>query len=198
MMTTAAALLADDLHTITTGLTRAAGATKAVVRLPPLTRQQVLGQLGSAVTELHRITIADALTTAWQVSRTLSRAGHESLRTGRPQPVHLNGMAIPVEYAPTLEVIVNGHRIATVETAIQLSLELFNFDGAVSNGHLVELRSDTFDVAVGFSVQGQVLAQRTTRLNLAVEMPLPTGGIPVVKGARSGDVTDDGRSYRLR
>jgi hypothetical protein len=176
-MTTAGQILHDDLNAITLSLAGTAAATTAVLNLP---RADVLGQVRSSLNELHQITVEDVLTKVWQISSTLNRAGRKSLKTGQPQPVHINGLEVPIEYQAKLQILINQQPRATIPVVITLTLKLFNFNGVVANGNLVQLSSKTFDIAVAFAAAGRTLADRTSHLNLSLEMPLPVGGVRVV------------------
>lgn len=184
-MTTVAQILSQDLGSIALAVSGAAAHTDGVLQLPPLSRQAVLGQVETSLNALHEITVGGALGLAWQVSRTLNQAGQDSLRTRQPQTAQFQGFAIPIEYEPQLQVLVNQQPVASVALTLRLTLELFHFTGVVRLGRLVEVSSDTFNVTVELFAAGRRLAHRTTHLNLALEMPLPTGGIPVARNTQA-------------
>jgi hypothetical protein len=176
-MTTAGQILHDDLDAIARSLAGTVAASTAVLSLPPA---DALGKVRSSLNQLHQITVGDVLTKVWEVSSTLNRAGRKSLKTGQPQPVHINGLEIPIEYEAELQILINQVQEAAIPVVIGLTLKLFNFDGVVANGNLVQLRSEAFDVTVALSALGRTL-DRTSHLNLSLEMPLPVGGVPVVR-----------------
>lgn len=178
-MTTVGALLQPDSESIAHQAANLLGTGRAAVRLPPA---DLYGQVRAGFTALHDIRIGDVLQLAWQTSRTLREAAKQSVRTRTPQPVHLNGYAVPCDYAPELELLVNQKRVAVIHFGLRVTLELFNFTGTVHNGRLVRLHSDVFDVTAALSAEGHLLAQRTTHLDLAVELPVPAAGIPLLRG----------------
>jgi len=180
-MTTVGMILQEDLAGIGAEVAGVLSHGTAVPRLPPLTRDAVLGQVQSSLASLHDITITDLLKLAWSASRTLHKAARDSLATGTPQNVHLDGYAVPIDYEPALDVLVSKKRIATVTFGLRLSLELFNVDGVVERGRLVRLRSETFDVTATVSIAGHTVAARKARLNAAIELPLPADGLPLVR-----------------
>jgi hypothetical protein len=182
-MTTAGMILQDDFATIAA---RAAGVlnnSQAVLRLPQVTRDTVFGQVQSSLAALHDIDVREALLAAWDASRTLNEAAHRSLATNASQPVHLNGYAIPIDYEPELQVLVDGQTIATVHFQLRITLELFNFDGVVERGRLVRLSSEAFTVTAVLTVEGQTVAHRSVRLDLRYELPVPPDGIPLARAA---------------
>ncbi len=178
-MTTAAMILREDLAAIGTQVAGALNHGRAVPRLPPLTRAAVMGQVQSSLTALQDISIADVLVLAWSASQTLRKAAHASITTGQPQPVHLDGYAVPVDYQPTLDVFINAKLVATIHFVLSLTLELFNLDGVVELGRLMRVSVQTFDVTASLSMAGQALAARKARLNIGVELPLPADGLPL-------------------
>ena len=183
-MTTAGTILQDDFASIGASAVGVLNHSEAVLRLPPITRDRVLGQVQSSLFGLHDIEIGEVLKLAWETSRSLTTAAHQSLATNRPQDVHIDGYAIPVDYDPELEVLVNGQHIATVHFRLRLLFELFNFEGVVEHGRLVRLNSDVFDVTTVLAWEDQTIARRTAHLNFKFELPVPAGGIPLVRDGR--------------
>jgi hypothetical protein len=180
-MTTAGTILQDDFATIATRAVGVLNNSQAVLQLPPFTRNTAFGQIQSSLGTLHDIDVREALMAAWEASRTLKEAARKSLETNAPQDVHLNGYAIPIDYEPELEVLVDGQHIATVHFRLRLTLELFNFAGVVELGRLVRLSSEAFDVTAVLTAEGQTVARRTVRLDLRFELPVPRDGIPLVR-----------------
>jgi hypothetical protein len=182
-MTTVGMILQPDFASISGRAIGVLNNSQAVLRLPPITRDAALGQVQSSLGGLHEIEVSEVLKMAWEASTTLTEAAHRSLTTSAPQDVHMDGYAIPVDYEPELEVRVRSQPVATVHFRLRLTLELFNFDGVVERGRLVQLRSDAFEVTVVLTAEDQIVARRSERLDLRFELPLPTGGIPLVREA---------------
>jgi hypothetical protein len=180
-MTTVGMILQPDFASIAGRAVGELNNSQAALRLPPIAHAAVLGQVQSSLGGLHEIEVSEVLKMAWEASRTLTEAAHRSLITNAPQDVHLDGYAIPVDYEPELEVRVNGQRVATVHFRLRLTLELFNFDGVVERGRLVQLRSDAFEVTAVLTAEDQMVARRSERLDLRFVLPLPTGGIPLTR-----------------
>jgi hypothetical protein len=182
-MTTIGDVLAPDLAAIEQQARSALAGTKAIVDLPPLTRQAVFGQVAAPVKQLGRTTIGEAMKFGWTTGRALRAAAQESLRTGEPVDVLLNGLNIPVEYRPELHVIVAGKKIASVPFGLTVEMELLKFAGQVTKGRLVRMHAEVFQVGVSVSVATKAVAGRKVPLQLQVELPMPTDGIPLVSGA---------------
>ncbi len=183
-VTTVGMILQEDFANIGTEVAGVLNHSTAVPKLPPLTRDAVLGQVQSSLASLHDIAITDLLQVAWSACQTLLKAASDSLATGTPQNVHLDGYAVPIDYEPAIDVLVARKRIATVTLGLRLALELFNLDGVVERGRLVRLLSETFDVTATVSLAGRAIAARKARLNLAIELPLPADGMPLVRADR--------------
>ena len=179
-MTTAGTILHYDVADIAARTAGTLNATGAVVRLPPDSQAAVTAQLRSAFAALHDIKIRDLLCYAMQASKTLVNAGRDSLARNAPQHVHINGYQLPSEYAPELDVLVNGAPVATVHFRLEITLECLNFDGVVEHGRLVQFGSEVFRVVATLSAEGRTLASREAQLDLRLELPLPPGGLPVV------------------
>lgn len=182
-MTTAGMVLQDSFADIASRAVTMLSNSRTVLQLPPATRDSALSQVHSSLTGLHDIEISDVLRTALEMSRTLNTAARQSLATRTAQQVHINGYVIPIDYQPVLEVLVNEQRVATVHFRLRLTLELFNFDGVVERGRLVQLNSDALDVTAALAAEGQTLAMRKARLDLRFELPLPADGITLVRDA---------------
>ncbi len=182
-MTTAGTILQDDFVNIAVRAVGVLNNSQAVLRLPPVTRDTALGQVQSSLGALHDIEISDVLQRAWEASKTLNKAAYQSLATRTPQDVHIDGYIIPIDYEPDLVVLVDNQHIATVHFRLRMTLELFNVDGVVERGRLVQLGSEAFDVTATLTAEGQTLARRTARLDLRFELPLPANGIPLIRAA---------------
>jgi hypothetical protein len=182
-MTTAGTILQDDFASIAASATSALNGSEGVLRLPPMTRERVVGQVQTSLFGLHDIEVGEVLKKAWETSNTLTHAATRSLATNAPQDVRMEGYSIPVDYDPELEVLVNGKRVATVHFKMRLMLELFNFEGVVEHGRLVRLSSEAFEVTAVLMAEDQTVARRTAQLNLKYELPVPAGGLPLSPGA---------------
>jgi hypothetical protein len=197
-MTTVGAILGRDLFAVGARAAEVVGGTRGVLSLPPLTRETVLSQVRSGLAPLAEITVGDVLKVAWGASRTLVKAGNESLRTDQPQTVHLEGYAVPVDYEPRLDVTVENVLVATVHFRLRLDVEAFHLDGVVEHGRLTSLACEALTVTASVSIEGRQLAERTVPVDLRVELPMPAAGIPVVREALSvesgGDPSPGDRS----
>jgi hypothetical protein len=158
---------------------------RGVVALPPLTRETVLSQVRSGLAPLAEITMGDALQVAWGACRTLVEAGRESLARNAPQPVHLDGYSVPIDYEPRLDVTVEDVQVATVHFRLRLTIEALRLDGSVEGGRLVSLACEALSVTATVEVEGELLAERKLSLDARVELPLPAEGLPVVPDAVS-------------
>jgi hypothetical protein len=190
-MTTVADILRDDLARIGARAADVVGGTRGVVGLPPLTRETVLSQVRSGLAPLGQITVGDVLKVAWGACRTLNKAGRESLARNAPQPVHLDGYAVPIDYEPRLDITIEDVQIATVHFRLRMTVEAFRLDGSVEGGRLVNLACEALQVTATVDVEGHQVAQRKVPVDLRIELPLPAEGLPVVREALSLESDDD-------
>jgi hypothetical protein len=179
-MTSIANLLAPDWGLIASKTADQLASTRAVADLPPVTRDAVLKQVATPFTELGQLTIGDILLFGWQQVKAFHTAAHESVRLNQPQTVTLRGLQVPVDYHPAIEVTVSGQRIARLDCALAVELELLAFIGTVAAGRLMAVRCDAFTATASFSITGHQVASRTAPLDLLVELPLPKAGIPLM------------------
>lgn len=180
-MTNLANLLAPDWGPVAGTATEALGRTKAVADLPPVTRAAVLQQVRQPFRELTELTIGDLLMFGWQQVAAFRTAAAESVRQNTPQPVSLNGLRLPLQYNPGIEVTVSGQRIARLDCALAVELELIAFAGTVVAGRLMTMKCDAFTATASFSILGYPVASRSAPLDLLVELPMPKAGIPLMR-----------------
>jgi len=177
-MTTVATILQPDLGAIGSRVAGVLSQVSAVRRLPATTRAAVLDQVTSSLT-LQDISIGNAISLAFSASARLLLAGRRSVKTGQPQTVRIDGYSVPIDYEPAIDVLVNGTRVATVSLRLRVGLELAHLQAQVAQGRLVGLSCDTFDVLVSVAIFNHTIAARRARLQPAVELPLPPGGLPL-------------------
>jgi hypothetical protein len=152
----------------------------AMLALPPFTQAVVARQVTAALEKVRDISMSDVLQRAWSVSRSLQRAGRESLTTGQRQTVHIEGFTVPVDYEAVLRIVIGEQRI-DVALRLTVAVELAHTTAAVERGRLVWVNSEAFTVRLSCSVADLPAKDLgEARLNLALEVPLPRDGLPLV------------------
>jgi hypothetical protein len=149
---------------------------EGVPGLAPAAGKGLEHEVGTALSNLLDIDLGQLLLGGWRRHRALAAAAqytHE--HPGTTELVHLATHRIATGYRPSVEIALNGTRIATVHFELTTAFELTDIAGTVRRGRLVQLHSGRCRVTVGLACAGRELARRSADLDLDVVLPLGSG-----------------------
>lgn len=185
-------LLADDGH--------ARDEMKRVVEAlgaeptPESHKLALLGKIGRAVVEerlvdaLHEALdeeLADLLVGAWRSHHALLEAARATAGSpGSEEVVNLAQHTVRVAESPSVDIEIEGVRLATVHAELELAFAVVEAVGVVRDGRLLAIRTLPMTVDADLSVEGVPIAHEHVTLDLRGEiafdpgMPLLTGEGP--------------------
>ena len=160
-------------------------------------REQLTGfteaTYGEAVAEVEKIS-ADVLNLSVGDVLVGALAGYAAVRAaGRrtaadpeaTELVELVSHEISLDHQPSIDLLVDGVRVATVHLTLSLLIDVQAMTATVRAGRLTALRVGRCDVTASISVDGTTVASKQGELQLPVSLPVGAG-IPLAAPARSG------------
>src|SRR5215469_17554394 len=119
---------------ITSGLRRA-NLERVLDSIPAETRASAMREIAGAVGSLLNMNLADLLVEGWLKYRDLTDAARRTLETpGSVELVQLVSHQVSVEQQPSIDVLVDGRRVATVELEVSVVFEVYAMLGGISAG----------------------------------------------------------------
>jgi hypothetical protein len=163
-------------------------------RLPKLTREAAVGEILAATAGLLDISLTDVLAAGWREHHDLTSAARRTLAVrDSTELVQLVAHQISTAQQPSVSVLVDGSRVATVELGLSLVFDVSGVLAMVSSGRLVGLHSGRCDITGTLAVQGVDLLSRRASLELPGVMPLGRGVrlLPAQDYPADADPADD-------
>ena len=148
---------------------------------------------GEAVAEVERISadvlnlgIGDVLVGALAGYAALRAAGRRTAAdTEASELVELVSHEISLDNQPSIDLLVDGVRVATVHLTLSLLIDIQAMTATVRAGRLTALHVGRCDVTASISVDGTTVASKQGQLQLPVSLPVGAG-IPLTAPARPG------------
>jgi hypothetical protein len=160
-----------------------------------LDEQDVLGAVGGAVTKLSQagrdvaggevatvaqglldLDLGDLLVAGWCKHADLVAAAKSTIAVpGSSEVVELAAHSITSVHQPSVDVLVNDLRVATVRFELRVEFKVQALVATVRRGHLVAFRSGGCEVAVALGAEGRQLVRRQARLDLPLVLRLGNG-----------------------
>lgn len=154
------------IEQVTSGL-RDANLETVLDNIPAGARAAARHEIAGAVGSLLNINLADLLVEGWQKYQDLKAAASRTLeKPGSVELVELVSHQVSVEQQPSIDVLVDGRRVATVE--IELSV-VFRVDGmlaAISAGKLTAVHAGRCQVTAALALQGSDLVTKSAEFEL--------------------------------
>lgn len=140
--------------------------------LPAAAGREVAGQAAG----LLDVNLADVLVAGWREHHELAAAAQRTLAVpGSTELVSLATHQISTEQRPYVTVLVDGHRVATVELGLSLTLVVTALLAGISAGRLVALHTGRCDVTAALAIQGSDLVTRQAHFDLPGVIPVSPG-----------------------
>jgi hypothetical protein len=151
------------------------GASAGLSPVSAFGRQQVGRELASAAAGLLGLDLRDVLVAAWRKHRALYAAAQSTKDSPATEVVQLATHRVTTTHRPSVDVVVNGARLATVHFELTLVLEVDSLLATVRQARLVALRGGRCTVSVVLAAAGQPLVSRQAVLDPSVTVPLGDG-----------------------
>ncbi len=152
------------------------GIRGALDRLPPLTREAAVGQVGSAAAELLNVNLADVVADGWRKHADLTAAARRTLAArGSTDLVDLASHRVTAGQEPYVSLLVDGHRVATVRFRLWLVFEISALLAEIKAGRLVALHSGRCEVTGALAIQDVNVITRQVHIDMPGMIPLHAG-----------------------
>jgi hypothetical protein len=144
--------------------------------LPAAARAAAVREVAGQAAGLLDVNLADVLVAGWREHHELTAAAQRTLAVpGSTELVSLATHQISTEQRPYVTVLVDGHRVATVELGLSLTLVVTALLAGISAGRLVALHTGRCDVTAALAIQGCDLVTRQAHFELPGLIPLSPG-----------------------
>jgi hypothetical protein len=144
--------------------------------LPEAARAAAVREVAGQAAGLLEVNLADVLVAGWREHHELAAAAQRTLAVpGSTELVSLATHQISTEQRPYVTVLVDGHRVATVELGLSLTLVVTALLAGISAGRLVALHTGRCDVTAALAIQGSDLLTRQAHFDLPGVFPLSPG-----------------------
>ena len=150
--------------------------SRALAHLPEMTRKAAVQEAAAAAAGLLKVDLIGVLARGWREHRDIVSAARRTLAA--PASTELVSMAaheVTLEQHPSVSVLVDGQRMATLELGLSIVLDVNALLLLISGGRLVAVRSGRCDITATLAVQGTDLLVRQAHLELPGAIPLGQG-----------------------
>jgi hypothetical protein len=151
------------------------GVSAGLAAVSPAGRQQVERELAAAGAALLGLDLRDVLLAAWRKHRALYAAAQSTKDSPATEVVQLATHRVTTTHRPSVDVSVNGVRLATVHFELSLVLDVDGLSATVRGGRLVALGGGRCTVTAVLGCGGQSLVSRQAVLDPSVTVPLGEG-----------------------
>jgi hypothetical protein len=166
----------EDTEDAITRLLRSVGAITEIVRHPVPNLHREAAQ---SATQLLDLDIA-----AWRTGGALKAAARSTVADPScTEHVQLVSQKVTWTWEPSIDLTVDGCTLGTIGLKLELSFEIAALEAEVRGGRLVDLGSGDCELTASLSIQDGPPLTRKAELPLRVSVPLPAGGIPLVRSA---------------
>jgi hypothetical protein len=140
------------------------------------TQDEAVQQLARISAEVLDIDLALVLLGAWSRYAALKEAGRRTAAAPESEElVELLSHRVTVDHQPSIDLLVNGKRVATVRFSLQLQVTVDALTATIRRGRLIGLRAGRCDFEASVSIAGNTVARRREQLTLPLAMRLGSG-----------------------
>jgi hypothetical protein len=142
---------------------------RALAHLPEMTRNAAVQEAATAAAALLKVDLIDVLARGWREHRDIVAAARRTLAA--PVSTELVSMAtheITVEQRPSVNVLVDGQEVATLELGLSIVFDVSALLLGISGGRIIAVRSGRCEITGTLAVQGTALLVKRAHLELPV------------------------------
>jgi hypothetical protein len=148
----------------------------ALAHLPEMTRQAAVQEAATAAAGLLKVDLIDVLVRGWREHRDIGSAARRTLAApASTELVSMSAHEITLEQRPSVSVLVDGQRVATLELGLSIVFDVNALLLLIGGGRLVAVRSGRCDITATLAVQGTDLLVRQAHLELPGVISLERG-----------------------
>ena len=149
---------------------------RALENFPQATREAAVREVTTAVAGLLDVDMIGLLAAGWRKHHDLTAAARRTLAA--PGSTELQDLAthqVTTTQHPSVTVLVDGHRVATLQLSLSVAFDVTALAAKISAGRLVALHSGRCDITATLAIQGTDVLTRQARLELPGAIPLSRG-----------------------
>ena len=149
---------------------------RALAHLPEMTRKAAVREAATAASALLKVDLIDVLAHGWREHRDMVAAARRTLAA--PLSTELVSMVtheITVEQRPSVSVLVDGQKVATLELGLSIMFDVNALVLGISGGRIIAVHSGRCEITGTLAVQGTDLLVKRAHLELPGVMSLRRG-----------------------
>ena len=149
---------------------------RALENLPKATREAAVREVTTAAAGLLDVDMIGMLAAGWRKHHDLTAAARRTLAArGSTELVDLATHQVTTTQHPSVTVLVDGHRVATLQLSLSVAFDVTALAAKISAGRLVALHSGRCDITATLAIQGTDVLIKQARLELPGAIPLSRG-----------------------
>ena len=149
---------------------------RALENLPEATREAAIREAATAAAGLLNVDLIGVLVAGWRAHHDLIAASHRTLAApGSTELVDLATHQITITQQPSVSVLVDDHRVATLQLDLSVVVNVSALLAGISAGRLVAVHSGRCDITVTLAIQGTDVVTRRAHFELPGVIPLSPG-----------------------
>lgn len=149
---------------------------RALARLPEMTRKAAVREASATAAGLLKVDLIGVLARGWREHADIVSAARRTLAApASTELVSMSAHEITLEQRPSVSVLVDGQRMATLELGLSLVFDISFLMLLISGGRLVAVRSGHCDITATLALQGTDLLTRQAHLELPGVISLRRG-----------------------
>jgi Protein of unknown function (DUF2510) len=173
----------DSTEALTMSLHEHGNVRTLIPKLPPLTLAAAERELAEATDGLLSLNLADVAAAGWKKYGALRDAALSTRNAPTAQKsVALATHTIDSSYHPTIDLLVDDARVATIKIDLQIDFRMAGVIAVVRDARLTEIRSGTCTVTASLSVQQIVITNKQRQFDLPGAVRL-RHGLPLLEPA---------------
>ena len=149
---------------------------RALENVPATLREAAVRETTNAAKALLDVDLASFLVSGWQKHREMIAAARRTVAApGSIELVDLATHQITATQRPAVNLLVDNHRVATVELGLSVVFDISALVAGIRGGRLVAVHSGRFDVTATLAIQDTKVISRQVHLELPGIIPLGRG-----------------------
>jgi hypothetical protein len=140
---------------------------RALAYLPEMTGRVAVQEAATTAAALLKVDLTDVLVHGWREHRDIVSAARRTLAApGSTELLSLATHEVTVDKRPSINVLVDGHKVATLELGLSIVFDINGVLLGIGGGRLTAVHSGRCEITGTLAVQGTDLLVKRARLAL--------------------------------
>ena len=140
---------------------------RALAYLPEMTRRVAVQEAATTAAALLKVNLTDVLVHGWREHRDIVSTARRTLAApGSTELLSLATHEVTMDKRPSINVLVDGHRVATLELGLSVVFDINDVLLGIGGGRLTAVHSGRCEITGTLAVQGTDLLVKRGRLAL--------------------------------